>query len=122
MQRGSAHPTIAVSQLTPASLKHSYTLSIAQQAVTKRKSCDKDQALLHLLCLILWSQMRRSTVVGANGSSVTDGIRTSYGTFLRRLQDPVITAVERRLALWTQLNISHQEDMQAWQPYKDSPS
>ncbi|KAK9842565.1 hypothetical protein WJX81_006326 [Elliptochloris bilobata] len=57
-------------------------------------------------------QMRRSTVVGANGSSVTDGIRTSYGTFLRRLQDPVIAAVELRLALWTQLNISHQEDMQ----------
>lgn len=30
------------------------------------------------------TQMRRSTVVGANGSSVRDGIRTSYGTFLRR--------------------------------------
>lgn len=56
--------------------------------------------------------MRRSTVVGANGSSVTDSIRTSYGTFLRRLQDPVIAAVECRLALWTHLNISHQEDMQ----------
>ena len=62
--------------------------------------------------------MRRSTVVGANGSSVTDGIRTSYSTFLRRLQDPVITAVERRLALWTQLNISHQEDMQAQQLHR----
>ena len=58
------------------------------------------------------AQMRRSTVVGANGSSVRDGIRTSYGTFLRRLQDPTIAAVERRLAVWTQLNISHQEDMQ----------
>lgn len=74
-----------------------------------------------LLSLTLWSQMRRSTVVGANGSSVTDGIRTSYGTFLRRLQDPVVTAVERRLALWAQLNISHQEDMQARQTYTDSP-
>lgn len=30
-----------------------------------------------------WLQMRRSTVVGANGKSVTDNIRTSYGTFLR---------------------------------------
>lgn len=28
-------------------------------------------------------QMRRSTVVGADGKSVTDNIRTSYGTFLR---------------------------------------
>ena len=56
--------------------------------------------------------MRRSTVVGVNGSSVQDSIRTSYGTFLRRLQDPVVAAVERRLALWTQLNITHQEDMQ----------
>ena len=60
--------------------------------------------------------MRRSMVVGANGSSVTDGIRTSYGMFLRRAQDSVITTVERRLALWTQLNISHQEDMQARRP------
>ncbi len=57
-------------------------------------------------------QMRRSTVVGANGSSVRDGIRTSYGTFLRRLQDPVIAAIERRLAIWTHLNVTHQEDMQ----------
>lgn len=56
--------------------------------------------------------MKRSTVVGANGSSVTDNIRTSYGTFIARLHDPVITDVERRVALWTKLNISHQEDMQ----------
>ena len=28
-------------------------------------------------------QMRRSTVVGPNKKSVTDNIRTSYGTFLR---------------------------------------
>ena len=31
----------------------------------------------------------------------------------RRLQDPVITEIEQRLATWTMLNISHQEDMQA---------
>ena len=30
----------------------------------------------------------------------------------RRLADPVITDVEQRLATWTHLNISHQEDMQ----------
>lgn len=30
----------------------------------------------------------------------------------RRLQDPIISRVEDRLAAWTHLNISHQEDMQ----------
>ncbi|KAK9842984.1 hypothetical protein WJX74_005333 [Apatococcus lobatus] len=57
-------------------------------------------------------QMRRSTVVGDNGGSVTDSIRTSYGTFLRRFSDPVLTKVEHRLARWTHLNITYQEDMQ----------
>lgn len=28
-------------------------------------------------------QMKRSSVVGTNGSSVLDTIRTSYGTFIR---------------------------------------
>ena len=32
---------------------------------------------------------------------------------LRRNQDPVITTIERRLALWSHLPLSHQEDMQA---------
>lgn len=57
-------------------------------------------------------RMKRSTVVGKGGQSTEDNIRTSYGTFLRRLADPVITDVEQRLATWTHLNISHQEDMQ----------
>ncbi|KAI7843911.1 hypothetical protein COHA_002453 [Chlorella ohadii] len=56
--------------------------------------------------------MKRSTVVGPGGASVEDSIRTSYGTFLKRLQDPVIAEVEKRVATWTQLNITHQEDMQ----------
>ncbi|PRW56157.1 Prolyl 4-hydroxylase subunit alpha-1 [Chlorella sorokiniana] len=56
--------------------------------------------------------MKRSTVVGPGGASVEDSIRTSYGTFLKRLQDPVIAEVENRVATWTQLNITHQEDMQ----------
>jgi len=33
--------------------------------------------------ILVSAQMRRSTVVGAEGESVTDNIRTSYGTFLR---------------------------------------
>jgi prolyl 4-hydroxylase len=57
-------------------------------------------------------QMKRSTVVGANGSSVEDDYRTSYGTFLRRLQDPIVADVERRLATWVQIPQVNAEDMQ----------
>lgn len=57
-------------------------------------------------------QMKRSTVVGEGGKSVEDQIRTSYGTFIRRLQDDVMAAVEQRLADWTQLPAVHQEDLQ----------
>lgn len=56
--------------------------------------------------------MQRSTVVGENGTSVLDNIRTSYGMFLRRLQDSVVTRMEERIAHWTKLNVSHQEDTQ----------
>lgn len=57
-------------------------------------------------------QMRRSTVVGPNGTSVTDNIRTSYGTFLTRMQDPIVEEIEKRLTAWTHLPLVHQEDMQ----------
>ncbi|KAL3148525.1 hypothetical protein ABBQ38_013963 [Trebouxia sp. C0009 RCD-2024] len=57
-------------------------------------------------------RMKRSTVVGKGGQGTQDEIRTSYGTFLRRLHDPVVHDVELRLAKWSHLNISHQEDMQ----------
>lgn len=56
--------------------------------------------------------MQRSTVVGDGSGGVVNDIRTSYGTFLRRMQDDVVTGMERRLALWTHLNVSHQEDVQ----------
>lgn len=52
--------------------------------------------------------MKRSTVVGSGGASVQDNIRTSYGTFISRLHDDIITGVEQHVALWTQLNLSHQ--------------
>jgi hypothetical protein len=48
----------------------------------------------------LHAQMRRSTVVGGDGRSVTDPIRTSYGAFLTRASDPVLARVEARLAAW----------------------
>mmetsp|Transcript_25114 Transcript_25114/g.63685 ORF Transcript_25114/g.63685 Transcript_25114/m.63685 type:complete len:368 (-) Transcript_25114:544-1647(-) len=57
-------------------------------------------------------QMKRSTVVGSHNEGVVDDIRTSAGTFLQRNQDAVISAIEQRLAVWTQLPPSHQEDMQ----------
>lgn len=57
-------------------------------------------------------QMQRSTVVGSDDSGVVDNIRTSYGTFLKRRSHPLLDEVARRLAHWTHLNMSHQEDMQ----------
>lgn len=49
--------------------------------------------------------MKRSTVVDdlKGGQSIVDSIRTSYGTFIRRNHDPVVAAIERRVALWTKL-------------------
>ena len=44
------------------------------------------------------SQMERSTVVGAKGESVVDHVRTSKGTFLQRLQDPIIKRIEQRIS------------------------
>ncbi|KAK9906519.1 hypothetical protein WJX75_003296 [Coccomyxa subellipsoidea] len=60
----------------------------------------------------LGSLARLSTVVGPNGTSVTDNIRTSYGTFLTRMQDPIVEKIENRLTAWTHLPLVHQEDMQ----------
>ncbi len=57
-------------------------------------------------------KIRRSTVVGQNGEGVVDDIRTSYGMFIRRLEDPVITRIEKRISLWTHLPVDHQEDIQ----------
>lgn len=36
----------------------------------------------------------------------------SYGMFIRRLLDPTIEAIERKISMATRLPISHQEDMQ----------
>lgn len=61
----------------------------------------------------LCAQMRRSTVIGASGDSVQDSIRTSHGAFLPRRHDRTVTSVEDRLAAWTHLPMTHQEDLQA---------
>ena len=57
--------------------------------------------------------MRRSMVIGADDDEdLVDSVRTSYGMFLSRLQDDTVRLVEERIAAWTHLNVSHQEDMQ----------
>jgi prolyl 4-hydroxylase len=56
--------------------------------------------------------MKRSTVVGANGSSVEDNYRTSYGTFVRRNSDPLVTALAARIAAWVGVDPRHAEDLQ----------
>eukprot|EP00798_Chlamydomonas_sp_ICE-L_P022227 gene22227-29292_t len=56
--------------------------------------------------------MRRSTVVGEKGDSVVDEIRTSHGMFIRRMADPIIERVEKRIALMSQQPLVHQEDIQ----------
>lgn len=57
-------------------------------------------------------QMKRSTVVGEGGRSVEDNYRTSYGTFLKRYQDAVVERLENKVAAWTQIPVTHQEDIQ----------
>lgn len=51
-------------------------------------------------------------MVGVNGSSVLDEYRTSFGMFIKRQSDPVVSAITRRIAEWTKLPEIHQEDMQ----------
>eukprot|EP01025_Chloroclados_australasicus_P011082 TRINITY_DN14802_c0_g1_i2.p1 TRINITY_DN14802_c0_g1~~TRINITY_DN14802_c0_g1_i2.p1 ORF type:complete len:200 (+),score=10.12 TRINITY_DN14802_c0_g1_i2:50-601(+) len=58
------------------------------------------------------TQLKRSTVVGDKDGGNVDAIRTSYGMFIPRYYDPVITTVEEKLANWTHLPISYQEDIQ----------
>eukprot|EP00983_Pelagomonas_calceolata_P049628 1141602-Pelagomonas_calceolata.AAC.2 len=36
----------------------------------------------------------------------------AHASLYRRNTDPIISAIEKRVALWTQLPVSHQEDMQ----------
>lgn len=56
--------------------------------------------------------LRRSTVVGSGGKSVEDSYRTSYGTFLKRNSDPVVQAVDARVANWVRIPEINGEDMQ----------
>lgn len=55
--------------------------------------------------------VKRSTVVG-NGTGEVNSVRTSLGTFLRRRADPVLERISKRVAHWTHVPTSHQEEMQ----------
>ncbi|KAJ9522493.1 hypothetical protein QJQ45_008335 [Haematococcus lacustris] len=70
-----------------------------------------DEERVHMLTLAA-PEMKRSTVVGGAGAGVVDDIRTSYGMFIQRLHDPIIERIENRVSLFTQLPVSHQEDIQ----------
>ncbi|KAG2494060.1 hypothetical protein HYH03_007704 [Edaphochlamys debaryana] len=57
-------------------------------------------------------KLKRSTVVGSKGQGVVDEIRTSYGMFIRRLADPIVTRIEKRVSIFTQIPVENQEDIQ----------
>ncbi|EFJ42276.1 hypothetical protein VOLCADRAFT_67269 [Volvox carteri f. nagariensis] len=108
---------------TPPSYRQSHFQSLSQLPTCRIQTISwkpravvyhnflSDQEARHIIDLA-HEQMKRSTVVGNKNEGVVDDIRTSYGTFLRRAQDPVIMAIEERLALWSHMPPSHQEDMQ----------
>lgn len=56
--------------------------------------------------------LKKSVVFDADGKLVVDDIRTSYGTFLRRLQDDIVINITSRVAEVTHVPVSHQEDLQ----------
>ena len=47
-----------------------------------------------------------------SGSSEVSSVRTSSGMFIQKKADPVIAAIEQRIAEWTFLPIANQEAMQ----------
>lgn len=57
--------------------------------------------------------LARSGVVETNtGTSKIDSVRTSKGMFLRRGQDPIISAIEERIARWTLMPVGNGEGLQ----------
>ena len=58
-------------------------------------------------------RLERSMVVdSATGGSKLDDIRTSYGVFLQTAEDEVVSRIEQRVAEWSQVPLSHQEQLQ----------
>lgn len=55
--------------------------------------------------------MRRSQIL-VNNAPKDSSARTSYGAFLRRMQDPIVERIQRRVELWTHYPVENQEDPQ----------
>jgi len=59
------------------------------------------------------ARLERSGVVETEtGASKIDNIRTSDGMFFERAEDPVVEAVERRIANWTHMPVHYGEGLQ----------
>ena len=59
-----------------------------------------------------WSHFRSSVANSLSGSSKVSSVRTSSGMFIQKKADPVVAAIEQRIAEWTFLPIANQEAMQ----------
>ena len=61
-------------------------------------------------------RLERSQVVdAATGESKTDNVRTSSGVFLETAETEVVKRVEARVATWSGVPVSHQEQLQVLQ-------
>lgn len=56
--------------------------------------------------------LERSTVVGDKGNSVESSVRTSKGTFIERLADPIVKRIEERISRLTMVPVENGEDIQ----------
>ena len=61
---------------------------------------------------VVEQRLARSGVVDGKGGSLVSTIRTSFGTFLDRAQDPVIEGVEQRIAKWSLMPVGNGEGLQ----------
>ncbi|KAG2489492.1 hypothetical protein HYH03_011945 [Edaphochlamys debaryana] len=57
-------------------------------------------------------RLARSGVVGNEGGSKLSEIRTSFGVFLDRGEDPIVKRIEERIAAWTLMPMGNGEGMQ----------
>ena len=72
-----------------------------------------DEEVKHVLDLANKSGLSKSGVVDSTtGGSTTSDIRTSTGTYIGKGHDDVIKRIENRIALWSQIPVSHGESLQ----------
>ncbi|GFR44577.1 hypothetical protein Agub_g5852 [Astrephomene gubernaculifera] len=64
-------------------------------------------------------RLERSGVVGNDGGSETSKIRTSFGVFLERGEDPIVKRIEERIAAWTLMPVGNGEGLQVLRYQKE---